>query len=107
LLYIDAKDLKFTDAPDGWHQAVVDLVAMTFGDSDQAVDTTNTNRTYTVSAHSPLYEEALKQGLLYSVAFQVKKPGTYQMRVAVRDANSAQLARPTNISRCRISSRAG
>ena len=89
LLYIDAKDLQFTDQPDGFHQAVVDVVAMTFGDSDQAVDTTT--RSYTVRASSRLYEEALKQGLLYSVAFQVKNVGAYQMRAVVRDANSAKL----------------
>ena len=37
---------------------MVDLVAMTFGDSDQAVDTT---RTYTVQAAGRLYEEALNR----------------------------------------------
>ena len=89
LLYIDARDLHFTDSPDGGHQAAVDLVAMTFGDSDQAVDTTA--RTYEVQARGSRYEEALKNGLLYSVAFQVKNPGPYQMRVVVRDTNSAQL----------------
>jgi hypothetical protein len=65
------------------------VVAMTFGDSDQAVDTTT--RSYTVRASNRLYEDALKQGLLYSVAFQVKNPGAYQMRAVVRDANSAQI----------------
>ena len=89
LLHIDAKDLRFTDSADGGHRAVVDLVAMTFGESDQAVDQTAT--TYEIPLRGSAYEEALKNWLLYSVAFQVKTPGAYQMRVVVRDGTSGQL----------------
>jgi len=89
MLYIDTRDLKFVDEPDGRHKAVIDLVAMTFGDSGQAVDTTD--RTYTIRANDEVYKTALKVGLLYAVSHPVKKPGAYQMRVVVRDANSEQL----------------
>ena len=89
LLHIDARDLRFTDSADGGHRAVVDLVAMTFGESDQAVD--QTASTYEIPLRGPAYEEALKNGLLYSVAFQVKTAGAYQMRVVVRDGTSGQL----------------
>ncbi len=89
LFHIDARDLRFTDSADGMHRAVVDLVAMTFGESDQAVDQTAT--TYEIPLRGPAYEEALKNGLLYSVAFQVKTAGAYQMRAVVRDGTSGQL----------------
>ncbi len=85
LLYIDGKDLTFTDEPDGWHKAVIDIVAMTFGDNGQAVDASD--RTYTLRARNESYDQALK-GLLYKVSHPVRKPGAYQMRVVVRDAGS-------------------
>jgi VWFA-related protein len=33
LLYFDPRELTFTDEPDDWHKAVIDVVCMTFGDS--------------------------------------------------------------------------
>jgi VWFA-related protein len=89
MLHIDARDLKFSDEPDGWHKAVVDVLAVTFGDSGQAVDTTG--RSFTIRAKADMYQLALKNGLLYSVCHPVKKPGAYQMRVALRDAASEQV----------------
>ena len=86
MLHIDAKDLQFTDAPEGWHKAAFDLVAMTFGDNGQPIDTTD--RTYTIRIRGKTYEEALKRGIVYNVAHPVKKPGAYQMRVVVRDVGT-------------------
>jgi VWFA-related protein len=88
LLYIDAKDLKFADEPDGWHKAVIDVVAITFGDNGQAVD--SSNRTYALRARNESYDQAL-HGLFYSVSHPVRKPGAYQMRVVVRDATSEEV----------------
>ena len=93
MLYIDAKDLRFDDQPDDWHKAVLDVVAVTFGDNGQAVDTTD--RTYTIRVHSEAYKEILKNGLVYSVHHPVKKPGPYQMRIALRDADSEEVGSAT------------
>ncbi|MCA1557060.1 MAG: VWA domain-containing protein, partial [Acidobacteria bacterium] len=38
LLYINAKDLTFTEEADGWQKAVMDVVALTFGDNGQVID---------------------------------------------------------------------
>ncbi|SPE41505.1 conserved exported hypothetical protein [Candidatus Sulfopaludibacter sp. SbA3] len=89
LLYIDAKGLKFEDEPDDWHKAVLDLVAVTFGDNGQAVD--STGQTYTLRMKGDAYQRALRDGFLYTMHHVVKKPGAYQMRVALRDDGSAQL----------------
>ena len=89
MLYIDAKDLQFTDEPEGWHKAVFDLVAMTFGDNGQPID--NTNRTYTIRIKGQTYENAMRAGIIYNVAHPVKKPGAYQMRAVVRDAGTGQV----------------
>jgi hypothetical protein len=88
LLYIDGRDLHFEDEPDGWHKAVIDIVAITFGDNGQPVD--SSDRTYTLRARNESYEQARK-GLLYSVSHPVRQPGAYQMRVVVRDAGSEQV----------------
>ncbi|SPF42993.1 conserved exported hypothetical protein [Candidatus Sulfopaludibacter sp. SbA4] len=89
LLYIDTRDLKFTEEPDGREKAVIDLVAITFGDNGQPVD--STDKTYTIRAPKDTYEAALKDGLLYAVSHPVKKSGAYQMRVVVRDATSEEV----------------
>jgi VWFA-related protein len=89
MLLIDVKDLKFTDQPDGWHKAVFDVVAVTFDVNGQPTDTSN--KSYTVQLKNDAYEAAIKNGLLYTLQHPVKKPGAYQMRIAVRDADSNQV----------------
>lgn len=89
MLYIDAKDLKFDDEPDDWHKAVLEIVAVTFGDNGQAID--NTGRTYTLRLKGEAYQQALKTGFIYTMHHVVKKPGAYQMRVALRDDGSSQI----------------
>ncbi len=86
MLYIDAKDLTFTDQPDGWHKAVIDVEAVTFGDDGQPVD--SSGKTYTLQFKDDAYQNALKNGLLYTIQHPVKKPGAYQLRIALRDADS-------------------
>ena len=89
MLHIDAKDLRFTDEPDDWHKAVIDIVAMTFGENGQQVDATD--RTWTIRLKGDAYRDVLKQGMVYSVHVPVKKPGAYQVRVVLRDAGSELL----------------
>jgi VWFA-related protein len=89
MLFIDTKGLQFTDEPDGWHKAVIDILAITFGDNGQPVDVSD--RTYTVRARGATYEDAIKNGVIYSVRHPIKKPGAYQMRIALRDATSEQV----------------
>jgi VWFA-related protein len=89
LLYFDPRELEFTDEPDDWHKAVIDVVCMTFGDSGQSVDTTD--KTWTVRLKGDTYRNVLKTGLVYSVHVAVKKPGAYQMRVVLRDATSEKI----------------
>jgi VWFA-related protein len=89
MLYIDAKGLKFEDEPDDWHKAVFDIVAVTYGDNGQAVD--STGKKYTLRVKGEAYKQALQGGFVYTMHHVVKKPGAYQMRVALRDDGSEQL----------------
>ena len=93
MLYIDARELKFEDEPDDWHKAVIDIVALTFGDNGQAEDTSD--KTFTIRLKGNTYQRSLKQGLIYSVHHPVKKPGAYQMRVVLRDAGTEEVGSAT------------
>ena len=89
MLYFEPKELTFTDEPDDWHKAVIDVVAVTFGDNGQQVD--GTDKTWTVRLKGDGYKDVLKNGMVYSVHVPVKKPGAYQVRVVLRDAGSELL----------------
>jgi VWFA-related protein len=87
MVHIDAKDLHFTDQPDGWHQAVFDIAAVTFDPNGQAID--STSKTFTARLKDAALQNALANGLIYNVPHPVKKPGSYQLRIALRDDDAA------------------
>lgn len=84
LLHVDAKDLKFTDSADGTKKAVFDVLAISFGENGVVTD--QISKTYTLTAKNQEgYEQLIRDGFVYQFLFPVKKPGAYQMRVAIRD----------------------
>ena len=89
ILHIDARDLTFTDEPNGWHKVVFDVLAITFGDNGVPVD--QNGRTYTLKLPDELYKRALRDGLVYDVTVPIKKPGAYQLRMSLRDASSERI----------------
>jgi hypothetical protein len=89
LLHCDARDLTFTDQPDGWHKGVIDVVSVTIGDQGQVVD--STSKTFTMTLKADAYDTALKNGLFLRFRHPVKKPGFYTMRVALRDEDSQKV----------------
>ncbi|HYX41029.1 MAG TPA: VWA domain-containing protein [Pyrinomonadaceae bacterium] len=88
LMHIDARDLTFTDEPDGWHKTVVDVMAITFGDFGQMID--HNWRTETLRLRGEAYQQALNAGFIYSYLVPIKKAGAYQLRIAVRDNASTR-----------------
>ncbi|HYE14249.1 MAG TPA: VWA domain-containing protein [Pyrinomonadaceae bacterium] len=89
MMHIDVNDFKFTEEPDGWRKMVMDVVAVTFGDNGVVVD--SLNRTETVRVRGEMYDFLRRNGLVYVVKVPVKKPGAYQLRVAVRDAETEKV----------------
>ncbi|MCA1618751.1 MAG: VWA domain-containing protein [Acidobacteria bacterium] len=89
LVHIDVSRLKFTDEPDGWKKAVIDVVALTFGEDERIID--EVNRTETLRARAETYEDILKNGVVYLMKVPVNKPGAYQLRVVVRDTATARI----------------
>ncbi|HEX8072828.1 MAG TPA: VWA domain-containing protein [Pyrinomonadaceae bacterium] len=84
LLYVDGHDLTFQQQPDGTYRSELDMLALTFGDTGRALDEYNATLTWTGDARA--HQNVLRGGLVYVVNVPVKKPGPYQLRVAVRDA---------------------
>jgi VWFA-related protein len=82
-LHINAQDLKFTDEPDGGKKAVFDVLAIGFGDNGVPVD--KISKTYTITVKKDHYDEFVKSGFVYDFTFPIKKPGAYQLRVALLD----------------------
>jgi len=86
LLHIDLHEITFEDQPDKNKQAVIEVLVIAFGDNGQIVD--QSGRTYTLSFTPEQYERYMKQGLVHSITFPVKKPGAFQLRVAIRDVGT-------------------
>jgi len=84
VLHIDASDLTFTDEPDHVHKCVVDVLAMTFGDDGNPVD--STGKTFTIRLTDEGYKRSQRNGLVYYLTVPVKKPGAYQLRISLRDS---------------------
>jgi hypothetical protein len=89
LLYFQARDLTFTQQADGWHQAVFDLSGIIFGDNGTIAH--QTSETRTLRLRNEAYEQVMRDGLVYRLDLPVPKPGSYQFRVAVRDASSSRI----------------
>jgi VWFA-related protein len=89
VMLMDARDLTFTAMPDGRQQAVLDVVAVTLGEDGQIVD--QVNLVETIRAKPDKLERFLREGMLYGMNVPVRKPGAYQLRVAVRDSASGRV----------------
>ena len=86
LLYIDGRDVSFSEEPEGWRKAALDILLVTFGDNGALVD--RINRTYNVRVRGDDYKEVLRGGLVFTVNLPIKNAGPYQLRAAVRDAST-------------------
>jgi VWFA-related protein len=88
-LYLDARELTFTDNPDGTHAATFDLSSVMFGDNGKFLG--RQDRTATLQLSQESYERARREGVVYGFDIPVKRSGTFQFRVAVRDQTSARI----------------
>jgi len=89
MLYVDGSSLTFTEEADGWHQAVFDVLAVTFGDYGQIVD--QISKSHTLRVRGATYQNVLKNGLEYQIVLPTKKAGAYQLRAALRDSASSRV----------------
>jgi VWFA-related protein len=106
LMHIEARDLTFTDEPDEWHKASFDVMAVTYGDNGAVLD--QLAKTHTVRVRGESYKRALRDGFVYVLTVPIKKPGSYQLRTALRDiatehvGSASQFIEVPNISKNRL-----
>jgi VWFA-related protein len=89
LFHFDARDLKFAELPDGTHTAELDIGMVTIDENGATVD--GTSKTWKLRVQKDRWDSVLRLGMVYSVALPIKRPGLYQLRVALRDAGSQKL----------------
>ena len=88
IVHIDPRSLAFTDEEDGSHKATIDIVAITFGDNGRPMD--QVVSTQTLVAKGEAYAQMLRDGLLATMTLPIKRPGPYQLRVAIRDVDTTK-----------------
>lgn len=93
LLHLDAKDLDFKRNSSGNYTAKLDMRVVAFGDDGLVVDQFNYPQTVEIEAAQ--YQQVISDGLVYVLNFPLKRSGPYQMRVAVRDAESERIGAAT------------
>jgi VWFA-related protein len=89
LLHVAAQDITFIEEADGWHKAVFDVLAVTFGDNGLVVD--QVDRVQTIRVRGEPYRRALENGFVFIINVPIKKPGAYQLRTALRDIASERV----------------
>lgn len=88
-LNVNGADLKFTDLGDGVRKTTFDLVAFTFGDNGTVID--ERSKTMMIYLNAEEYKRFLERGLVSMFSLPVKKPGGYQVRLAIRDQVSERV----------------
>ncbi|HEY6188546.1 MAG TPA: VWA domain-containing protein [Pyrinomonadaceae bacterium] len=89
ILHIDARDLVFMKLPDGTSKVSFQILAVTFGDNGDVVD--QAQRSYSIVVQDAEVARVRSFGLIYIVTLPIKKPGAYQLRMAIRDSMSAHV----------------
>jgi VWFA-related protein len=89
MVQVKGRDLTYTDEPGGWHKAVFDILALTFGDNGVVVD--QISREHTLQFRGEAYQRVLNEGFIYNLTVPVKKAGAYQLRTALRDVVSERV----------------
>jgi hypothetical protein len=88
-IYVNARDLSFTDGPDGSHNAAFDVDSILFGDNGKVIY--ERSQTATLQLNEQQYAQILREGVVYGFDVPVKEPGAIQFRIAVRDKTSGHL----------------
>ncbi|HKF58597.1 MAG TPA: VWA domain-containing protein [Blastocatellia bacterium] len=89
MLHIDPGHFTFVDDGPGSRKAVFDVLVMAFGDNGVVLG--QVNRTETIRVKDSYLRDLLDRGFAFGLTVPVKRPGAYQVRVAVRDGASEKL----------------
>lgn len=87
-IYIPGEEISFVDS-NGQKKAVFDVVAVTMNEKNDVID--EFTKTHTFSVDPAALPLIATNGMIYSADVKVMKPGFYNFRVALRDANSKRI----------------
>ncbi len=87
-VYIDPKDLAFTRVNDQ-QQASIEFQSIIFGNNGAVVE--QLRRGATIRFSDSEYAQVARNGMGFSIDLPVKRPGDYQVRVAIRDRSSSKI----------------
>ncbi len=87
--HIDPKSLKFKDEAGGEKSTTLELVYFSFDERGMVAE--SYAQQFTIRLNSAQFTRVMAEGLTYLNDFPVKKPGAYQLRSVLRDANSGRL----------------
>jgi VWFA-related protein len=90
LLFLNGKDLTFTDLPNGKKKLTFDIAAVTLDEKSKVVDEFNQTHSLQIPAES--VKSILENGLVYTADVPIKKKGTYNFRIVVRDNVSKRIS---------------
>jgi VWFA-related protein len=88
-LYLDPHDLTFKDDAEGAHVATLEINGILFGNNGAVTD--RQSQTVQLRLKGQPYEDAMREGFVLRFDMPIKRPGSYQFRVAIRDTASAKL----------------
>jgi VWFA-related protein len=89
LFHIDASNLTFRDADNGMKILKLEIATFTFNENGVVVE--QHGRAFELRLDEARYAWALKRGFNYTDDFVIKKPGAYQFRAVIRDAETGRM----------------
>jgi VWFA-related protein len=88
-LFLEGVDLEFRTSAEGLHEAEYEIGTFVIGDNGSIPGLAR--RKLSLKLTDEQHRRAVAEGLLYTVPVSLKKPGDYQLRVAVRDLQGPAL----------------
>jgi len=89
LFNIDMSKLSYKDEPDGKKSIRLAIVNFTFNENGAIIE--QHGREFTMPLDEKMIPIAMSKGLNYTDDFVIKKPGAYQFRAVIRDAETGKL----------------
>jgi len=87
--HIDASNLTFKDAGAGEKTLKLEIVTFTFNENGAVVE--QHGRAFEMRLDDARHAMALRRGFNYTDDFVIKKPGAYQFRAVIRDADTGRM----------------
>jgi VWFA-related protein len=93
LLHFRGDQLEFTEEPDGWRRAIIEVVAALFSADGERVELAE--KKWTIEAKGRTYEYMQKYGIPFLINLPVKATGAYQMRMVLSDTRNGKMGSDT------------